>query len=233
MIKQLNLHLINDVIRAKGRIIISELPLDATTPLFLPNKSHLVDLLINHIHSSHHHVGLSQTLSLYRQRCWTPKIRSRVKSLLLRCVTCQRIKGRTLPRPLPPPLPAERVQWVAPFTHVGVDHTGSFNIKDTQRRKTKAYICLFVCATTRAVHLEVVDNLTAASFTMCLRRLAAAKRMPTLILSDNHSGGDLPARHAAGSFGTRVSSKQERAVEASNAQVTMDGRTLREAGQNH
>ena len=107
MIKQLNLHLINDVIRAKGRIINSELPLDATTPLFLPNKSHLVDLLINHIHSSHQHVGLSQTLSLYRQRCWTPKIRSRIKSLLLRCVTCQRTKGRTLPLPLPPPLPAE------------------------------------------------------------------------------------------------------------------------------
>ena len=55
-----------------------------------------------------------------------------------------------------------------------------------QGRKTKAYICLFVCTTTRAVHLEVVDNLTATSFIMCLRRLAAAKGMPTLILSDNH-----------------------------------------------
>ena len=48
------------------------------------------------------------------------------------------------------------------------------------------YICFFVCATTRAMHLEVVDNLTAASFTMCLRRLAAAKGMPMLFLSDNH-----------------------------------------------
>ena len=86
-IKQLNLYLENYVIRAKGSIINSELPLDATTPLFLPNKSHSVDLLINHIHSSHHHVGLSQTLSLHRQRCWTPKIRSCIKSILLRCVT--------------------------------------------------------------------------------------------------------------------------------------------------
>ena len=162
------------------------MPLDATTQLFLPNKSHLVDLFIQHIHSSHNHVGLSQTLSLYRQRCWTPKIRSRIKSLLLRCVTCQRVKGRTLPRPLPPPLPSERVQWVAPFSHVGVDHTGSYTIKDTQGRKSKAYICLFVCATTRAVHLEVVENLTTTSFMMCLRRLAATKGMPTLIMSDNH-----------------------------------------------
>ena len=52
-IKQLNLYLENDTIRSKGRIINSELPLDATTPLFLPNKSHLVDLLINHILYTH------------------------------------------------------------------------------------------------------------------------------------------------------------------------------------
>ena len=65
-IKQLNLYLDINVIRAIGRIINSDLPLDATTPFFLPNKSHLVDLLINHIHTSHNHICLSQTLSLYR-----------------------------------------------------------------------------------------------------------------------------------------------------------------------
>ena len=179
-IKQLNLYLDNNVIRTKGRIIHSDLPLDAITPFFLPNKSHLIDLLINHIHASHHHIGLSQTLSLYRQRCWTPKIHSRIKSLLLRCVICQRVRKRTIPRP------AERVIWVLPFTNVGVGHTGSFTIRDQQGRKAKAYICLFVCATTRAVHLEVVDNLTTTSFIMCLRYLAASKGVPSLILSNNH-----------------------------------------------
>ena len=170
------MYLDNDVIRAKGRIINSDLPLDGTTPFILPNKSHLVDLLIHHNHTSHNHIGLSQTLSLYRQRCWTPKVRSHIKSLLLRCVVCQRVKNRTIPRPLPPPLPAE----------VGVDHTGSFSIRDQQGRKTKAYICLFVCATTRAVHLEVVDNLSTTSFIICLRRLAASKGVPSIIMSDNH-----------------------------------------------
>ena len=185
-IKQLNLYLDNNVIRTKGRIIQSDLPLDATTPFFLPNKSHLVDLLINHIHASHHHIGLSQTLSLYRQHCWTPKIRSRIKSLLLRCVICQRVRKRTIPRPLPPSLPAERVIWFPPFRNVGMDHTGSFAIRDQQGRKAKAYICLLACATTRAVHLEVVDNLATTSFVMCLRCLAASKGVPSLILSDNH-----------------------------------------------
>ena len=185
-VKQLSLYLENDTIRSKGRINNSELPLDAITPYFLPNKSYLVDLLIMHIHTLHNHIGLSQTLSLYRQRCWTPKIRSRIKCLLLRCVTCRRVKGRTLSQPLPPPLPAERVQWVPPFSHVGVDHTGSYVIRDPQGRKSKVYICLFVCTTTRAVHLEVVEDLTTSKFILCLRRLAATKGMPKLILSDNH-----------------------------------------------
>ena len=185
-VRQLSLYLENDTIRSKGRINNSELPLDAITPFFLPNKSYLVDLLIMHIHTSHNHIGLSQTLSLYRQRCWTPKIRLHIKYLLLRCVTCRQVKGRTLSQPLPPPLPAERVQWVPPFSHVGVDHMGSYVIRDPQGRKSKVYICLFVCATTRAVHLEVVEDLTTSKFIMCLRRLAATKGMPKLILSDNH-----------------------------------------------
>ena len=42
-IKDLNLHLINNVTRAQGRLIHSELPLDAQTPLFIPNRSRLVD----------------------------------------------------------------------------------------------------------------------------------------------------------------------------------------------
>ena len=108
-IKQLSLYLVNDTIRSKGRINNFELPLDAITPLFLPNKSYLVDLLVKHIHSSHNHIGLSQTLSLYRQRCWTPKILYRIKSILIRCVSCQRVKGRKLPQPMPPLLPSERV----------------------------------------------------------------------------------------------------------------------------
>ena len=54
-IKQLSLYLDNDVVRAKGRIMNSDLPLDATTPFFLLNKSHLLDLLIHHIHTSHNY----------------------------------------------------------------------------------------------------------------------------------------------------------------------------------
>ena len=67
-IRDLNLVLHNDVIRAKGRLKIAELPVDAKAPYFLPNRSRLVDLLINHIYESNNHCGVSQTLSLYQQQ---------------------------------------------------------------------------------------------------------------------------------------------------------------------
>ena len=41
-IRDLDLHLIDGVIKAKGRLINSELSLEAQTPLFLPNHSRLV-----------------------------------------------------------------------------------------------------------------------------------------------------------------------------------------------
>ena len=74
----------------------------------------------------------------------------------------------------------------APIFNSRGDHTGHFYARDTYGNRIKLYICLFICATTRAVHLEVVNNLSATSFILCLCRLAAAKGILSLIISDNH-----------------------------------------------
>ncbi|VDP15061.1 unnamed protein product [Onchocerca flexuosa] len=49
----------------------------------------------------------------------------------------------------------------------------------------KRWITLFTCFTTRAVHLEVVENLTAESFLYVLRRFFARRGYPNLVFSDN------------------------------------------------
>ena len=154
--------------------------------LFIPIRSRLVDLIVQHIHNTHFHCGVSHTLSVFRLSFWSPKICTRVKSLLLRCVTCHRQRAKTVAKPPLPPLPAESVQWQRPFATVGVDHTDHFYARDAQGQRINLYICLFVCPTTKAIHLEVVDNLSMMSFILCLRRLAAAKGMPSVILSNNH-----------------------------------------------
>ena len=138
-IKDLNLHLINNVIRAQSRLIHSELSLDAQTPLFIPYRSRLVDLIVQHIHNTHFHCGLSHTLSVFRLSFWSPKIHTRVKSLLLRCVNCCRQRAKTIGKPPLPPLPAERVQWQRPFATVEVDHTCHVYARDAKGQ----HICLF------------------------------------------------------------------------------------------
>ena len=53
--------------------------------------------------------------------------------------------------------------------------------------ETKAYICLFTCAVTRAIHLEVVTDLTESSFLQAFRRFSSRKSLPVVMISDNAS----------------------------------------------
>ena len=110
-IRDMNLVLYNDVIRAKGRLKNAELPVDAKTPYFLPNRSRLVDLLINHIHESNNHCGVVPNSVTVSTANLDSKDQKSCKVLSFRSVTCRRIKGRTVPKPLLTPLPKERVQW--------------------------------------------------------------------------------------------------------------------------
>ena len=64
-------------------------------------------------------------------------------------------------------LPAERVTPTSAFHSVGVDYAGPFQIKFGSVRKPmilKAYICLFVCLAMKAIHLELVSDLTSEAF---------------------------------------------------------------------
>ena len=49
----------------------------------------------------------------------------------------------------------------------------------------KVYIASFTCATSRAVHLELVPSLTAESLIKALARFKGRRGTPTLIVSGN------------------------------------------------
>jgi len=77
------------------------------------------------------------------------------------------------------------VSEVPPFSNVGVDFAGPLYIKDTKGKVAKSYICLFSCCVTRALHLEIVHDLSAPTFINCLRRFCARRGTPCLINLDN------------------------------------------------
>ncbi len=49
----------------------------------------------------------------------------------------------------------------------------------------KVYICLFTCASTRGIHLEIVEDCSAEQFLLAFRRFVGRRGLPRLLLSDN------------------------------------------------
>ena len=82
-------------------------------------------------------------------------------------------------------LPEFRGRESFPFSKVGVDFAGPLFVKSKIGESKKAYIALFSCCVTRAVHLELVEDLTSQTFRRALRRFSSRRSTPALIISDN------------------------------------------------
>ena len=85
-------------------------------------------------------------------------------------------------------LPIERISPDCIFSHVGVDYAGPIYIKHGYVRKPiaiKAYICVFVSLSIKAVHIELVSDMTTEAFLTSLRHFIARRGKPILILSDH------------------------------------------------
>ena len=81
-----------------------------------------------------------------------------MKGILRKCVICKRYEGKPFPTPKEPHFPSGRVGEDPPFTNTGIDFAGPLYTASNQ----KVHVCLFTCACTRAVHLELIDSLPMA-----------------------------------------------------------------------
>ena len=173
----------NDVIRCKGRIDNSPASENAKSPILISKHDSICPLIINDAHKSlMHYGGINSTVAKIRQKFWIPEIRQRVKTILYKCVTCRKVSGRPNGLPDPPTLPTSRVTETPPFSYTGVEFCVPIYIKNTNQ---KHYICLFTCAVTRAVHLELLPSLSTESFILAFRRFTSRKSTPQKIISDN------------------------------------------------
>ena len=82
------------------------------------------------------------------------------------------------------PWPRERVSKATPFTYTGLDHLGPLCIKE-KVETLKVWICLFTCLTICAIHLEIIQDMSAYKFLLALCRFIARRGMPKEITSDN------------------------------------------------
>lgn len=110
-----------------------------------------------------------------------------MKSLIHKCVVCFRYLKRLLTQQMGL-LPSFRTQQSRPFTYVGCDYAGPFHIKSSAARNaplTKGYIALFICLTTKAIHLELACDLITAEFILAFENFIARQGIPLLLYTDN------------------------------------------------
>lgn len=174
------------LLRVGGRLRKSKLDYDVKHPILLPKAHRLTDLIIEFTHSSNLHPGLKTLHYLLLQKYWIISPRSAIYKCLSQCLRCFKCKPKSY-NPYMADLPALRLSQVKAFSSVCVDFAGPFSLLLSRHRgaKTfKGYVCVFVCTTTKAIHLELTSDLTSDSFVAAFRRFISRRGNCVTITSD-------------------------------------------------
>ena len=170
--------------RCGGRLQNADLPYSAKHPILLNRKHYLATLVVRDAHRRVQHDGVRETLTGVRSKFWLIRGRSLIRAIIHECKICKRFEEPPISPPEPPPLLAFQVRESPPFTHTAVDYAGPLyvRLKDTSQ---KVWISLFTCCVSRAIHLELVFDMSTAAFLRCVKRFAGRRGFPQRFLSDN------------------------------------------------
>ncbi|CAB3236889.1 unnamed protein product [Arctia plantaginis] len=185
-INRLTPFLKDNLLRVGGRLSNASLTYSAQHPLILPSSSPLTDLIIDHYHRIHCHPGADTLHSILRQQFWILSARRVIRHRVFKCIRCFRCRAQPQ-APIMADLPPDRVTPQPVFSQVTTDFAGPFLVRSSTLRNAKllkAYFCIFVCLSTRAVHLEPVSALTTEAFFAALQRFVSRRGAPSLIRSD-------------------------------------------------
>ncbi|XP_054721896.1 uncharacterized protein LOC129231540 [Uloborus diversus] len=163
--------------RLGGRLEFSEFSLDNKHPVILPTTSAFTRLIVLKEHEKIMHGGTSATLAKIRSRFWIPKGRQLIKKIIKNCLICQKYLAKPADQ-MTEPLPKDRIQESPPFSNCGIDFAGPVYVKNYKDMQ-KSYIVLFTCAVTRAVHLELVSNMSTQAFLLAFRRFLSRRDLRT------------------------------------------------------
>ncbi|XP_038077337.1 uncharacterized protein LOC119745185 [Patiria miniata] len=173
-----------------GRLRKSSLPVVLKHPVLIPGKSHIARLLVRHYHSVGH-PGRQLTESFLREAgFWITGCKRLVSSVIHHCVVCRRLRGKLASQRMAD-LPEERLKPGPPFTRVGIDCFGPWEVVSRRTRggtaQSKRWGMIFSCLTSRAVHIEVIEEMSTSSCINALRRFIALRGKVEVFWSDQGS----------------------------------------------
>ena len=174
------------LIRIKGRLQESDLPESAKHQILLPSKCDFVRKFLLYFHRLRAHEPSLWFIAWLKQRVWILRARQEVNSARMKCLHCFKRTAKPAGQVMSSP-PRSRVIISRPFSTVGLDQAGPVFVRMPDGSKEKRWICLYTCASTRAVILDVLDNMNTNTFILSFRRFIARRGLPLEVWSDNHA----------------------------------------------
>jgi len=169
----LNPFIADRVVRVGGRLANSSLPFNQKHPILLP-AGHVAQLIIAGCHGQVSHQGRGQTLNQLRSRgYWIVNGSRLVANYIRRYVHCRRFR-RPVEEQRMADLPQDHVEASPPFTYVGMNCFGPFVVRKG-RSEIKRYGLLLTCLSSRAVHIEMLDDMTTDALINALRCFIAIR----------------------------------------------------------
>ena len=192
-----------------GRLNHTELPEHQKHPIILSAKDEFSKLLFLHYHHQLGHCGPSALLAHSSNLYHVVGGRGLARRICSTCVTCRAAAAKASTQLLGQ-LPPARVEPNYVFLHTGIDYAGPFFIRKGHTRKPveiKAYLAVFICFCTKAVHLELVGDQTTTAFIAALDRFVDRRGLPLHIYTDNGKNF-IGAKNQLADFYTMIASPE-------------------------
>lgn len=175
------------LLRVGGRLQNAELVYDEKHPVILPAESRITRLIIERTHRNLLHGGPQVTAQELRKHFWLVGGRNQIRTTIHKCMICERFRGKLADQKMAALVP-DRTHPGKPFRVVSIDYCGPFDVNRYSGKcgsKIKCYVAVFVCMWSRAMHFEVVSDLSADGFVDAYQRFAARRGHCVKIISDN------------------------------------------------
>lgn len=171
------------ILRVGGRLSRAALPSLYKHPIILPKDSHITLFILSHAHMETFHQGRGFTLNKLRSLgYWIVGGSKTIANYIRHCVICRKLRRPTETQRMAD-LPKERIEPSPPFTYCGMDCFGPFIVKQG-RKEIKRYGLLFTCMCSRAIHIEMLDDMSTDAFINGLRCFIAIRGAVRQLRSD-------------------------------------------------
>ncbi|XP_055522534.1 uncharacterized protein LOC129716721 [Wyeomyia smithii] len=199
------------LLRLRGRLANMRVPFDNRFPILLPAEHRLTWLIARSCHIRTLHGGPTLTLATIRQRFWPLRGKQIARKIVRECVTCFRCQPQ-LAQQIMAPYPSVRLSPARPFIHSGLDYCGPFLVRPLSGRgaSVRVYVALFVCLVVKAVHIEVVADLSSVACINAVKRFVARRGRVLELHCDNATafvGADRELRETRTKFLRKFRSK--------------------------